>query len=77
MPLPEELIIARLDDLPLKRHAHMLAESEEGVARARGKFDRLRLRGEEALAARLYESLGFRACSGIPNCTHVLESSRR
>jgi GNAT superfamily N-acetyltransferase len=49
---------------------------EEAVARARGKFDRLRLRGEEAPAARLYESLGFRACSGIPNCTHVLELSR-
>jgi GNAT superfamily N-acetyltransferase len=49
---------------------------EHAVVSARGTFDRLRLRGEEAGPARLYESLGFRPCSGIPNCTHVLELSR-
>jgi GNAT superfamily N-acetyltransferase len=49
---------------------------EQAIAAARGHFDRLRLRGGEAGPARLYESLGFRACSGIPNCTHVLELSR-
>lgn len=46
---------------------------EEAVFRARGSFDRLRLRGEELGPARLYESLGFRKCRGIPNCTHILE----
>jgi GNAT superfamily N-acetyltransferase len=46
---------------------------EEAVARAHGAFDRLRLRAEEARAASLYESLGFRTCSGISSCTHVLE----
>lgn len=45
---------------------------EEAIARARGHFDILRLRGEEAGPARLYESLGFRRCRGVPNCTHVL-----
>ena len=49
---------------------------EEAVARARGRFEMLRLRGDEARAARLYESLGFRPCSGIPHCTHILELSR-
>jgi GNAT superfamily N-acetyltransferase len=46
---------------------------EEAIGRARGHFDRLRLRGEEAGPARLYESLGFRRCRGIPDCTHILE----
>jgi GNAT superfamily N-acetyltransferase len=46
---------------------------EEAVSRARGSFDRLRLRGEEQGPARLYESLGFRQCQGIPNCTHIME----
>jgi GNAT superfamily N-acetyltransferase len=45
----------------------------EAIARARGHFDRLRLRAEEESPARLYESLGFRPCSGIPDCTHILE----
>jgi GNAT superfamily N-acetyltransferase len=45
----------------------------QAIAASRGHFDRLRLRGEEPGPARLYESLGFRACAGIPNCTHVLE----
>jgi GNAT superfamily N-acetyltransferase len=46
---------------------------EEAVNRARGQFDKLRLRGEEEGPARLYESLGFRRCRGIPSCTHILE----
>jgi GNAT superfamily N-acetyltransferase len=43
------------------------------IAEARGHFDRLRLRGEEAGPARLYESLGFRPRAGMPDCTHILE----
>jgi GNAT superfamily N-acetyltransferase len=43
------------------------------ISEARGHFDRLRLRGEEAGPARLYESLGFRPCAGMPDCTHILE----
>ena len=43
------------------------------VAEAQGHFDRLRLRGREAGPARLYESLGFRPCAGMPDCTHILE----
>jgi GNAT superfamily N-acetyltransferase len=46
---------------------------EQAVAEARGHFDRLRLRGQEAGPARLYESLGFRQCAGMPDCTHILE----
>ena len=46
---------------------------EEAIARARDRFDRLRLRGEEEGPARLYESLGFRPCRGLPDCTHVME----
>jgi len=49
---------------------------EEAISAARGHFDRLRLRGEEAGPARLYESLGFRACDGKPDCTHILELGR-
>ena len=45
---------------------------EEAVDRARGYFDRLRLRGDDRGPARLYESIGFRRCRGIPNCTHIL-----
>jgi GNAT superfamily N-acetyltransferase len=45
---------------------------EQAIAAARGHFGRLRLRGEEAGPARLYESLGFRPSAGIPNCTHIL-----
>jgi ribosomal protein S18 acetylase RimI-like enzyme len=50
---------------------------EEAIARACSRFDILRLRAEEARAARLYESLGFRTCSGIATCTHVLELNTR
>jgi GNAT superfamily N-acetyltransferase len=46
---------------------------EKAVALARNRFDRLRLRAEEPGPARLYESLGFRPCRDIPNCTHILE----
>jgi GNAT superfamily N-acetyltransferase len=45
----------------------------EAMKLARGHFDMLRLRGEEPGPARLYESLGFRPCSGIPDCTHVMD----
>jgi GNAT superfamily N-acetyltransferase len=48
---------------------------EEAIARACANFEVLRLRGEEEGPARLYESLGFRTCRGIPNCTHILEWS--
>ena len=49
---------------------------EEAVARSRGIFDRLRLRADDPGPARLYESLGFRTCSGIPNCTHIMVPCR-
>jgi GNAT superfamily N-acetyltransferase len=50
---------------------------EHAISAAGGCFNRLRLRAEEAGPARLYESLGFRACSGVPNCTHILELGHR
>jgi len=46
---------------------------ECAISTARGHFDRLRLRGEEEGPARLYESLGFHPCAGMPDCTHILE----
>jgi GNAT superfamily N-acetyltransferase len=46
---------------------------EDAIRRARGRFDRLRLRAEETGPARLYESLGFRRCPGVLDCTHLLE----
>jgi GNAT superfamily N-acetyltransferase len=46
---------------------------EQAIAAAQGQFHWIRLRGEEAGPARLYESLGFQPCAGIPNCTHILE----
>jgi GNAT superfamily N-acetyltransferase len=46
---------------------------ERAITAGRGHFVRLRLRGEEAGPARLYESLGFRPCTGMPDCTHILE----
>jgi GNAT superfamily N-acetyltransferase len=46
---------------------------EEAIALAREQFARLRLRGVDPGPARLYESLGFRPCQGVPNCTHILE----
>jgi ribosomal protein S18 acetylase RimI-like enzyme len=49
---------------------------EHAIAAGRGHFVRLRLRADEAGPARLYESLGFRACAESPDCTHVLEIGR-
>jgi GNAT superfamily N-acetyltransferase len=79
-PYLDDPRIARL------RNVYVLAECrrlgigrrlvEEAVTRARGRFDRIRLRGEEARAARLYESLGFEPCHGIPNCTHEMQLKR-
>jgi GNAT superfamily N-acetyltransferase len=43
------------------------------LAAARGVFTSLRLRTETEAAARLYTALGFRACVGIPDCTHEME----
>jgi GNAT superfamily N-acetyltransferase len=45
---------------------------EEALALADGHFDRLRLRAVDDGPARLYESLGFRRCQGIANCTHII-----
>jgi hypothetical protein len=36
-------------------------------------FDRLRLRTNNPLAARLYENLGFQRCKGDPSATHERE----
>jgi GNAT superfamily N-acetyltransferase len=46
---------------------------EAAISEAKGRFDRLRLRAEEPGPARLYESLGFLARSGIADCTHILD----
>ncbi len=46
---------------------------QKAISLGRGHFERLRLRGEDAGPARLYESLGFRPCDGIANCTHIME----
>jgi SAM-dependent methyltransferase len=43
------------------------------IAAARGQFDALRLRTDNAAAARLYESLGFRRQAGDRHCSHCLE----
>jgi GNAT superfamily N-acetyltransferase len=43
------------------------------VAAARGHFRLLRLRAEGEAAGRFYQALGFRACAGVADCTHVLE----
>lgn len=45
----------------------------EVVGAARGHFDTLRLRTANPAAARLYETLGLRACAGVADCTHVME----
>lgn len=42
------------------------------VAAATGVFRELRLRTRDASAARFYEHLGFEACAGVPDCTHLL-----
>jgi len=43
------------------------------IETARGRFDRLRLRTENAGAARVYEALGFRPSGGAVDYTHVME----
>ena len=48
----------------------------EIIAAARGPFDSLRLRTANPGASRLYESLGFRPCSDVPDCTHVMVLTR-
>ncbi len=42
---------------------------------ARARFDDLRLRTHDPAAARLYETLGFRACPGGRDYTHVARLS--
>jgi GNAT superfamily N-acetyltransferase len=46
---------------------------ERAIELAHGRFERLRLRGEEEGPARLYESLGFHPRPGLSDCTHILE----
>jgi GNAT superfamily N-acetyltransferase len=65
------------------RHLYVLAaERRRGVGRrlvqaavaaARGHFRLLRLRTPDDGAAQFYEALGFAACPGVPDCTHVLD----
>jgi GNAT superfamily N-acetyltransferase len=43
------------------------------IAAATGRFRRLRVRTENAEAARLYERLGFEPVEGDGECTHILE----
>ncbi|PYM37670.1 MAG: hypothetical protein DME15_00540 [Candidatus Rokuibacteriota bacterium] len=43
------------------------------IEMARGRFDRLHLRTENAGAARFYEALGFRPSGGASDYTHVME----
>ena len=45
----------------------------EVIAAAAGNFRSLRLRTETAEAAQFYAAMGFRACTGAADCTHVLE----
>lgn len=49
---------------------------ERIIEAARGPFDRLHLRTRNPEAARLYERLGFRRCTDVADCTHVMEMSR-
>ena len=37
-----------------------------------GRFRSLRIRTENAEAARLYERVGFTLAAGVPSCTHTL-----
>lgn len=48
----------------------------EIIAAARGPFDSLRVRSASREASRLYEGLGFRPCSDVPDCTHVMTLTR-
>jgi GNAT superfamily N-acetyltransferase len=56
-----------------RRHGIGRRLVEGAVAAAGGHFDRLRLRAEEPGPAKLYESLGFLPCHGVPNCTHIMD----
>jgi GNAT superfamily N-acetyltransferase len=42
------------------------------IEAARGRFDSLRLRTANPVAARLYERLGFRVCEGLAHCSHIM-----
>lgn len=65
------------------RHLYVLAERRrqligsqlvlEVLSAATMGFDRLRLRTNNPLAARLYENLGFQRCEGDPTATHERE----
>ena len=78
--------IERLAGLPTAGFDLLQAESEEAgighrlvaeiIAAARGPFDSLRLRSASREASRLYEGLGFRPCSDVPDCTHVMTLPR-
>ncbi|MGH9331210.1 MAG: GNAT family N-acetyltransferase [Vicinamibacterales bacterium] len=67
------------------RHLYVLvAHRRRGIGRqlvtevietARSRFDRLRLRTENAGAAQFYETLGFRRSVGVRDCTHIMELS--
>jgi GNAT superfamily N-acetyltransferase len=64
------------------RHLYILAQFrsrrvgqllvQEVVRFARGRFRSVRVRTENAVAARLYERLGFVPAIGSPDCTHSL-----
>jgi GNAT superfamily N-acetyltransferase len=45
----------------------------EVITAARGRFDSLRLRTTNPVAARLYEAIGFRPAGGAADHTHVME----
>ena len=70
------------EDVGRVRHLYVLSEFrrqgigrklvEEVIAAARGRFRVLRLRTDNADAARLYERLGFQACDE-QHCTHILD----
>ncbi len=69
------------------RHLYVLTPSRrlgvgrqlmtEIIDRAGRRFDLLRLRTNSAAAARLYVAMGFRACAGSDQVTHVLDLARR
>jgi GNAT superfamily N-acetyltransferase len=47
------------------------------IGRAGDRFDRLRLRTNNEVAARLYVAMGFRTSVGAREFTHVLDLARR
>ena len=46
---------------------------EAVIRAARANFQLLRLRTESPTAGWYYQALGFQACAGVPNSTHLLE----